>query len=99
MLRHFILESNRRGGVEIHYAFNTVVEGLTTEEPDADNVSSVLVDHQSSVTFRDLLIGKARCSNFAIISTSTAAMSLSKTRCFRQVVQPALWTSGKRHAR
>jgi Pectate lyase superfamily protein len=67
-LRHILLESNKRGSLEIDYAFNTVVEGLSTEEQlDADNVySSVLVDHQSAVKLRDLLIGKASGrANFA----------------------------------
>jgi pectate lyase-like protein len=68
VLRRILLESNKRGSLQIDYAFNTVVEGMTTEEQlDADNVySSVLVGHQSSVTLRDLFIGKSSGrSNFA----------------------------------
>jgi hypothetical protein len=68
VLRHILLESNKQGSLEFDYAFNTVVEGLTTEEQlDTNNVySSVLVDHQSAVTLRDLLIGKGSgATNFA----------------------------------
>src|SRR6185369_17657870 len=60
-LRRILFESNKRGSLEIDYAFNTVVEGMSTEEQlDADNTyDSVLIDHQSRVTLRDVLIGKA----------------------------------------
>jgi len=60
-----LLESNAKGSLEIDFAFNTVVDGLSTEDaPDANNTySSILIDNGSTVYLAHLLIGKGSGAN------------------------------------
>lgn len=51
LLTQILCESNHQGSIELHWAFNTWIDGLSTEEQlDADDTyAAVVVDHQSTV--------------------------------------------------